>query len=99
MSDAVEPLSCVNFALNKEETGMSMKKLSLRSVLCAAFASLTAPAFAQGPTICMVHNNADHPSITAVAKGMTDEAANFGAEITFLDPAFDPVKQVAMIED
>jgi len=78
---------------------MLMKKLGVRLVLCAAFATLAAPAFAQGPTICMVHNNADHPSITAVAKGMSDEAANFGAEITFLDPAFDPVKQVAMIED
>jgi len=78
---------------------MSIKQLSVRLVLCAAFASLSAPAFAQGPNICMVHNNADHPSITAVAKGMTDEAANFDAKITFLDPAFDPVKQVAMIED
>jgi ribose transport system substrate-binding protein len=49
--------------------------------------------------ICVVHNNADHPSITAIVKGMNDEAAIYGAHITYFDPAFDPQKQVAMIED
>jgi ribose transport system substrate-binding protein len=49
--------------------------------------------------ICVVHNNADHPSITAVVKGMDEEAANFNAEITYFDPAFDPQKQAAQIED
>lgn len=49
--------------------------------------------------ICVVHNNADHPSITAVVKGMDEEAAVFGADVTYFDPAFDPQKQAAMIED
>jgi len=49
--------------------------------------------------ICVVHNNADHPSITAVVKGMDEEAAIYNAEITYFDPAFDPQKQAAMIED
>ena len=42
---------------------------------------------------------ADHPSIAAIVKGMNDEAPLFGAKITYFDPAFDPQKQVAMIED
>ena len=49
--------------------------------------------------ICVVHNNADHPSITAVVQGMDEEAAVYGAEVTYFDPAFDPQKQAAMIED
>jgi ribose transport system substrate-binding protein len=46
-----------------------------------------------------VHNNADHPSITAIVNGMNDEAQIFPAKITYFDPAFDPQKQVSMIED
>jgi ribose transport system substrate-binding protein len=49
--------------------------------------------------ICVVHNNADHPSITAIVNGMDDEAAQFNAEVTYFDPAFDPQKQASMIED
>ena len=58
-----------------------------------------APAIAAGPSICVVHNNADHPSITALVKGMNDEGAIYGAKITYFDPALNPVKQVSMIED
>jgi len=47
----------------------------------------------------VVHNNADHPSITALVAGMNDEGAIYGAKITYFDPALDPVKQVSMIED
>lgn len=50
-------------------------------------------------TICVIHNNADHPSITAIVQGMDDEASKYNAEITYFDPAFDPQKQAAMIED
>jgi ribose transport system substrate-binding protein len=50
-------------------------------------------------TIGVVHNNADHPSITAIVKGMDDEAKIYGAKIVYLDPAFDPQKQATMIED
>jgi ribose transport system substrate-binding protein len=55
---------------------------------------------ADGPlSICVVHNNADHPSITAIVKGMNDEGKIYGADITYFDPAFDPQKQVSMVED
>jgi ribose transport system substrate-binding protein len=57
------------------------------------------PAAAKAPSICVVHNNADHPSITALVKGMEDEAKIFGATVTAFDPALDPLKQVSMIED
>ena len=50
-------------------------------------------------TICVVHNNADHPSITAIVKGMNDEGKIYGANITYFDPAFDPQKQASMVED
>jgi ABC-type sugar transport system substrate-binding protein len=49
--------------------------------------------------MCVVHNNADHPSIAAIVRGMNDEGAIYGAQITYFDPAFDPQKQVQMIED
>ena len=71
----------------------------------AAFAFATAlgvgAAAAQDDpfTICVVHNNADHPSITAIVNGMNDEAAIYGAEVTYFDPAFDPQKQASMVED
>ncbi len=50
-------------------------------------------------SICVVHNNADHPSITAIVNGMNDEGAVYRAEITYFDPAFDPQKQASMVED
>src|SRR5258707_15864435 len=49
--------------------------------------------------ICVVHNNADHPSITAIVKGINDEAAIYGFKGTFFDPAFDTAKQASKIED
>lgn len=49
--------------------------------------------------ICVVHNNADHPSVTAIVDGMTDEGKNYNADISYFDPAMDPQKQVAMLED
>jgi ABC-type sugar transport system substrate-binding protein len=57
--------------------------------------------FAQQQTlnIVVIHNNADHPSITAIVKGMNDEAPHFNAKITYFDPAFDPQKQASMIAD
>lgn len=49
--------------------------------------------------ICVVHNNADHPSITAIVQGMEEEAAIFNANVTYFDPAYDPQQQASMIED
>jgi ribose transport system substrate-binding protein len=75
-----------------------------RSLALAAMLGLagTAGALADQPApfnICVVHNNADHPSITAIVNGMNDEGAIYNAKITAFDPAFDPQKQAAMIED
>ena len=39
------------------------------------------------------------PSITAMNQGMQDEAAIYGVELVILDPAFDPQKQVSMIDN
>lgn len=56
-------------------------------------------ADAESLEVCVVHNNADHPSITAIVQGMNDEAVHFEADITYFDPAGDPQKQASMIED
>ncbi len=77
---------------------MSLKLLGGFALL-TTIALSAAPATAAGPSICVVHNNADHPSITALVKGMNDEGAIYGARITYFDPALNPVKQVSMIED
>ncbi len=62
-----------------------------------------APTFAQGTgktlNFCVVHNNADHPSITAIVRGMQDEAKYYNVKLTFFDPAYDPQKQLSMIND
>src|SRR5512133_3860622 len=57
------------------------------------------PAAAPTYSFCVVHNNADHPSITAIVNGMNDEAAIYHAKVTYFDPAFDPQKQASQIED
>lgn len=63
--------------------------------------SAAAATATEKPTlnIVVIHNNADHPSITAIVKGMNDEGANYNAKITYFDPAFDPQKQASMIAD
>ena len=78
----------------------SRKKI-VRAFALALLATTSAHAAppAGSLNICVVHNNADHPSITAIVKGMNDEGAIYGANINYFDPAFDPQKQVAMIED
>ena len=49
--------------------------------------------------LCVVHNNMDSQSITAVVQGMEDEAAVMDIKLTHFDPAMDPQKQVDMIDD
>ncbi len=71
-------------------------------LLVAMLLFVVAPVVAQDEpeaTLCVVHNNADHPSITATANGFTDEAEVFNFEVVFFDPAFDPAKQASQIED
>jgi ABC-type sugar transport system substrate-binding protein len=62
-----------------------------------------APTSAQGQpkqlNFCVVHNNADHPSIAAIVQGMNDEAKIYNVKMTYFDPAFDPQKQLKMIDD
>ena len=58
---------------------MSLKLLGGLAV-AAGLALGTAPALAAGLSICVVHNNADHPSITALVAGMNDESAIYGAK-------------------
>jgi len=62
-------------------------------------ASSSAPPERESFEIVVVHNNADHPSITAIVEGMDDEAKVFNANVTYFDPAYDPQKQSSMIED
>lgn len=75
------------------------RKSAIGIASALAFIGFSAPALAAAPSICVVHNSADHPSITALVAGMNDEGAVFGSEITYFDPALDPLKQVSAIED
>jgi ribose transport system substrate-binding protein len=70
-------------------------------VTLGSLAASVGRAFAQDETLTfgVVVNNADHPSITAMNQGMQDEAAIYGVELVILDPAFDPQKQVSMIDN
>lgn len=49
--------------------------------------------------MCVVHNLKDHPAIASIWQGMVDEAPIYNAQITDFDPAFDPQKQAAQIDD
>ena len=70
-------------------------------VIAGGFAASVGRTVAQDEelTFGVVVNNADHPSITAMNQGMQDEAAIYGVELVILDPAFDPQKQVSMIDN
>lgn len=70
-------------------------------VVLGGLATSVGRSFAQDEklTFGVVVNNADHPSITAMNQGMQDEAAIYGVELVILDPAFDPQKQVSMIDN
>ena len=70
-------------------------------VVASGFAASVSRTVAQDEqlTFGVVVNNADHPSITAMNQGMQDEAAIYGVKLVILDPAFDPQKQVSMIDN
>jgi ribose transport system substrate-binding protein len=73
---------------------------AILSVTALSVAGATGASAEPKPfSLCVIHNMADHPSIAAVVNGMNDEGPLFGAKITYFDPAFDPQKQVSMIED
>src|SRR5262249_53576991 len=50
-------------------------------------------------TVGVVHNLANHPSIQAIIQGLNDEAKHYPITYVYLDPAYDPQKQITMIED
>ena len=78
-----------------------MRKSLLFVVFCLICMAVFVPVSAADDQldICVVHNSADHPSITAIVQGMDEEAAIYGANVTYFDPAADPQKQASMIED
>jgi len=73
--------------------------LALLILLSIGVAGVTAQDGVPEWTIGVVHNNADHPSISAIVQGMEAEAPLYNANLVFLDPAFDPARQATMIED
>jgi ABC-type sugar transport system substrate-binding protein len=82
------------------------KVLSVTAASVAVLALLgpgSGAAFSQSEekpiTVGVVHNLANHPSIQAIIQGFNDEAKHFPIKYIYLDPAYDPQKQVAMIED
>jgi ABC-type sugar transport system substrate-binding protein len=50
-------------------------------------------------TVGVVHNLANHPSIQAIIQGLNDETKHYPITYVYLDPAYDPQKQITMIED
>src|SRR5262245_19921932 len=94
-------LLAVIFALAGCQQGGAFVAPAPAAPAAPAAAATAAPAAAAADLyhFCIVHNNADHPSITAIVRGMQDEAPNFGAKLTFFDPAFDPQKQLSQIDD
>ena len=64
-----------------------------------AGAGVAAAADTRALEICVVHNNADHPSITAIVNGMNDEAAIYGAKVTTSTRPSTRRSRPSMIED
>src|SRR5947207_9345992 len=84
----------MNYRLPIRFGGFAALAVAALAIHAAAATAADAPF-----SICVVHNNADHPSITAIVNGMNDEGAIYKANITYFDPAFDPQKQASMVED
>jgi ABC-type sugar transport system substrate-binding protein len=80
-------------------TGLTVAGLLLSSCSSSSDSASEGGATRAGAKLCVIHNNADHPSITALTNGVNDEAKVSGMEVSFFDPAMDPQKQVSMIED
>jgi len=88
-----------SFKIIKLVTGLTVAGLLLSSCSSSSDSASEGDAAVAGAKLCVIHNNADHPSITALTKGVNDEAKVSGMEVSFFDPAMDPQKQVSMIED
>ena len=88
-----------SFKIIKLVTGLTVAGLLLSSCSSSSDSASEVDAAGVGAKLCVIHNNADHPSITALTNGVNDEAKVSGMEVSFFDPAMDPQKQVSMIED
>lgn len=88
-----------SFKIIKLVTGLTVAGLLLSSCSSSSDSASEGDAAGAGAKLCVIHNNADHPSITALTNGVNDEAKVSGMEVSFFDPAMDPQKQVSMIED
>lgn len=88
-----------SFKIIKIVTGLTVAGLLLSSCSSSSDSASGGDAAGAGAKLCVIHNNADHPSITALTNGVNDEAKVSGMEVSFFDPAMDPQKQVSMIED
>lgn len=80
-------------------TSLSVVGLLLSSCTPASDSASVDETAELGAKLCVIHNNADHPSITALTNGVNDEAKVSGMEVSFFDPAMDPQRQASMIED
>lgn len=86
---------------------MTIKRLSLAATL-AAVVALTASALAGAAQhrtavapirACIIHNNADHPSIQSEISGFKYAAQFYPVKLSMFDPALSPQKQLSMIMD
>lgn len=80
-------------------TGLALIGLFLSSCSPASDSASQGSSGEAAAKLCVIHNNADHPSITALTSGVNDEAKVSGMDVSFFDPAMDPQKQASMIED
>ena len=85
--------------LNEIKMVVVLTTLGLLLSACTSSEETASSSNLAGAKLCVIHNNADHPSITALTNGVNDEAKVSGMDVSFFDPAMDPQKQVAMIED
>jgi ribose transport system substrate-binding protein len=85
--------------LNEIKMVVVLTTLGLLLSACTSSEETASSSNSAGAKLCVIHNNADHPSITALTNGVNDEAKVSGMDVSFFDPAMDPQKQVAMIED
>jgi ABC-type sugar transport system substrate-binding protein len=85
--------------LNNIKIVVVLTTLGLLLSSCSSSEETASSSNSAGAKLCVIHNNADHPSITALTNGVNDEAKVSGMDVSFFDPAMDPQKQVSMIED
>ena len=79
--------------VNNIKTVVVLTTLGLLLSSCSSSEDTASSGNSAGAKLCVIHNNADHPSITALTNGVNDEAKVSGMDVSFFDPAMDPQKQ------